>query len=94
MAEHGSGVVDKNIDARLGGGDFGSDALGFGDAGKIGVVDGVRHCWSKFAQTGERSFAALTIASDLNNARAHASEAFGGDLPDARGCASDDDYLA
>ena len=91
--EHGAGVVDEDVDAGLGGGDFRGNALHFAEQRQIRIVDVVGRAGSDCTQPLERRFAAFEIARDLHDAGAHGSEGFGGHLSDAGGGAGDDDYF-
>ena len=53
VGEHGSRVIDQDIDARLLAGDFGGHTLHLGNAGQIGVMNRVPEVWCFFVKPRE-----------------------------------------
>ncbi len=87
-------IVDQHVDARRGCGDLAADALGFGQAGEVGIVNSVAETRRRRVEPGARRLAAAAVACDDDHPRAHRGEAYGGDLADAGGCAGDHHGLA
>ncbi len=92
--EHVSGVVDEDIDARLGRGDLRPDLLHLSDQRQIGIMDAMVDARADLAQTLERFLRPRAITGDHDDAGALPGELLGSDPADTRGRAGDDDDFA
>ncbi len=82
LRKGGAGIVDQHIDARLGGGDLGGDALLLRQQRQIGVVNFMRKPRRLGVELGERRFAAIVVAGDEDNPRSLGREIDCRDLAD------------
>jgi hypothetical protein len=92
--EHGAGIVDQHVDARLRGGDLAADALDLLEAQQIRIVDRVAAVGRAGLDLRQRGGAARAVARHDDEARAHAGEALRGDLTDTGGGAGHDNDFA
>jgi hypothetical protein len=92
--EYVAGIIDKYVDARLGGGDLPADPLHLGENRQVGDMGAMGDVGTRLPQCCEGSIRTPAVARRQDDARPKSGQPGGSDLTDAGRGASDDDDLA